>query len=65
MIHLSQTLGLRVVAEGVERKEQLEFLRKLGCDEIQGYYISYPIPADDVLKLFKHMDIVMRRQARK
>lgn len=34
MIHLSQTLGLRVVAEGVENKEQLEFLRKHGCDEI-------------------------------
>ena len=56
MIHLSQTLGLRVVAEGVEHEAQLEFLRKLGCDEIQGYYISRPIHADVVIKLFNYVD---------
>lgn len=56
MIHLSQTLGIKVVAEGVEQRSQLEFLRKHGCDEIQGYYISRPIHADDVLKLFNHVD---------
>jgi diguanylate cyclase (GGDEF)-like protein len=52
MIHLSQTLGLKVVAEGVEYEDQFEFLRQHGCDEIQGYYISRPVHADDVLKLF-------------
>ena len=52
MIHLSQTLGLKVVAEGVEDKEQFEFLKQHGCDEVQGYYISRPVNADDVLKLF-------------
>lgn len=51
MIHLSQTLGLKVVAEGVEQEAQLEFLREHGCDEIQGYYISRPVRAEDVLKL--------------
>jgi diguanylate cyclase (GGDEF)-like protein len=52
MIHLSQTLGLTVVAEGVEHEAQLEFLKQHGCDEIQGYYISRPVDAKDVLKLF-------------
>jgi len=52
MIHLSQTLGLRVVAEGVEHEEQARFLREHGCDEIQGYYISRPVHAEDLLKLF-------------
>lgn len=53
MIHLSQTLGLKVVAEGVEDENQLRFLREHGCDEIQGYYISRPVHAEDLLKLFK------------
>ena len=52
MIHLSQTLGLTVVAEGVEHEAQLEFLKQHGCDEVQGYYISRPVDANDVLKLF-------------
>ena len=56
MIHLSQTLGIKVVAEGVEQRSQLEFLREHGCDEIQGYYINRPIHADGVLKLFSHVD---------
>jgi diguanylate cyclase (GGDEF)-like protein len=51
MIHLSQTLGIRVVAEGVEHREQFEFLRQNGCDEVQGFYISHPIRADEVVKL--------------
>ena len=51
MIHLSQTLGIKVVAEGVEHKAQLDFLRRNGCDEIQGFYISRPIRADEVVEL--------------
>jgi len=52
MIHLSQTLGIKVVAEGVEYKSQLDFLRQNGCDEVQGYYISRPIRAEEVVELF-------------
>jgi EAL domain-containing protein (putative c-di-GMP-specific phosphodiesterase class I) len=37
-------LGLEVVAEGVENEAQLEFLRREGCDEVQGYYFSHPLP---------------------
>lgn len=42
IMFLSESLNLRVTAEGVETPEQLEFLRELGCSEIQGYYFSRP-----------------------
>ncbi|ABM60967.1 EAL domain-containing protein [Halorhodospira halophila] len=45
IIHMAQGLGLRAIAEGVERPEQLELLRQLGCDEVQGYLFSPPAPA--------------------
>ena len=47
MITLAHNLDLTVIAEGVESPEQLGFLRAERCDEIQGYYISKPMPADD------------------
>jgi diguanylate cyclase len=40
-----------VVAEGVETADQLEYLRQIGCDEVQGYLISRPVSADGVLAL--------------
>ena len=48
IVALSTSLGKNVLAEGVEEKEQLEFLRNLGCHEIQGYYYSRPLSAWDV-----------------
>ena len=48
IINLGHTLGLEIVSEGVETKEQLELLKKQGCDIIQGYFISKPMPADDL-----------------
>lgn len=47
MVALGHTLGLCVVAEGVENKDQLEFLRTSACDQVQGYYISRPLPGDE------------------
>jgi diguanylate cyclase (GGDEF)-like protein/PAS domain S-box-containing protein len=46
VIAMAHSLGLRVVAEGVEMEGQLRFLRKHSCDELQGYYFSRPVPAD-------------------
>lgn len=51
IIAMAHSLQLKVVAEGVETKEQFEFLRTLGCDQIQGYYFSKPIPANEIVML--------------
>lgn len=47
VIRLGQSMGLSIVAEGVETFEQLQFLKDLSCDEIQGYLISKPLPPQD------------------
>ncbi|MFN0039936.1 MAG: putative bifunctional diguanylate cyclase/phosphodiesterase [Burkholderiales bacterium] len=49
IIAIARSLHLKVVAEGVETAEQYEFLRKLGCDQIQGYYFSRPIPSSEIV----------------
>jgi diguanylate cyclase (GGDEF)-like protein/PAS domain S-box-containing protein len=51
IIALGHNLGLKVLAEGVETDEQLEFLRMNGCDELQGYYFSRPVSAWQMTKL--------------
>ena len=53
VIALAHRMGLRVVAEGVENQAQLEFLEQQSCDEIQGYYFSPPLPADDFAELLR------------
>jgi diguanylate cyclase (GGDEF)-like protein/PAS domain S-box-containing protein len=48
-IALAHSLGLELVAEGVENEVQLEYLRALGCDHIQGYYYSRPLPVEELV----------------
>ena len=48
IVSLAHTLGLKVIAEGVEEDGQVRLLRDLGCDQIQGYYVSRPLPAPEV-----------------
>jgi EAL domain-containing protein (putative c-di-GMP-specific phosphodiesterase class I) len=50
---MGRSLNLRVVAEGVETHEQLEFLRANECDEAQGYYFSRPVVAEQFAKLLE------------
>jgi EAL domain-containing protein (putative c-di-GMP-specific phosphodiesterase class I) len=44
---MAHSLNLSVIAEGVETAEQIEFLRMLACYQVQGYYYSPPLPAED------------------
>ncbi|MCG8312154.1 MAG: EAL domain-containing protein [Pseudomonadales bacterium] len=53
IIALANNLDLNVVAEGVEYKEQFKFLQDIGCDQIQGYYFSRPLSAEDFVSLFR------------
>ncbi len=53
IIAMGRTLSLTVVAQGVETKEQADFLRRNACDEFQGYYLNKPMPADQVAELIR------------
>ncbi|GGD58165.1 EAL domain-containing protein [Lacimicrobium alkaliphilum] len=48
MVELSRNIGMKVVAEGIEEQSSWEFLRELGCDMVQGFLISRPLPAEQV-----------------
>jgi EAL domain-containing protein (putative c-di-GMP-specific phosphodiesterase class I) len=52
VIALAHSLNLKVIAEGVETKEQRDFLVENGCSSIQGYFYSKPIPAQEIKKMF-------------
>ena len=53
MINIGNSLGLRVIAEGVETKAQFEFLQSHGCGEGQGYFFSHPVVAEQAGKLLE------------
>lgn len=48
-VDLAHTLGLKIVAEGVEDEKTLDILSEMGCDYAQGYYMAKPMPCDDLL----------------
>ena len=55
IINMASSLGLSVVAEGVESAHQLELLEKAGCRCVQGYYFSRPVPADEIEAAARHI----------
>lgn len=50
MIRVTQAIGLDMVAEGVETKDQTDFLSECGCDIAQGFYYAKPMPLEDFNK---------------
>jgi diguanylate cyclase (GGDEF)-like protein len=52
MVSVGRSLDITVVAEGIETAEQLQLLQRMGCDQIQGYLISHPVPAEEIPKMF-------------
>jgi EAL domain-containing protein (putative c-di-GMP-specific phosphodiesterase class I) len=60
VIAMARGLGLKVVAEGVESQDQLAFLRDRGCDYIQGFHISEPLPAEEFERRFLVPRLVAR-----
>lgn len=63
-IGLAVDLGVAVTAEGVETQEQYDFLARLGCTEVQGYYFSRPVSADTAMRMMKEPPLLKheRRQ---
>ena len=61
-IKLAHALGATVTAEGVETEKQLEFLRRVGCDHIQGFYFYKPMALEDFLKILDKNDPSSRRE---
>ena len=54
IIAMAHSIGIKVIAEGVETAEQLAFLRVHKCDGMQGYYFSKPVPAEAMTKMLHH-----------
>jgi EAL domain-containing protein (putative c-di-GMP-specific phosphodiesterase class I) len=59
IIAMARTLHLTVIAEGVETRAQFDFLRRLGCDEVQGFYFSPPVPFDEATTLLQEAAVAV------
>ena len=64
IIAMGSSLNLKVIAEGVETKQQMDFLRDNNCDQVQGFLISRPLPADQALKVLRQKCIGELAQGR-
>lgn len=50
IISLAQDIGMKTLSEGVETKEEFEFLRKIGCEKIQGFLFGRPMPKEEAIE---------------
>src|SRR4029077_9992767 len=65
VIAMSRSLGLRVVAEGVETIDQVRFLERRGCDEMQGYYFSRPLAAKEMTAYLHEQEAALEQDRRR
>ena len=59
---MAHELGKKAIAEGVETQEQADFLRKNGCDFVQGYYYSHALPQNEFLAFIEKQDFHTQRR---
>ena len=50
IVRMAKSLGIQTLTEGAETREQVDFLRNIGCEKIQGYYYGAPMPYEELLK---------------
>lgn len=62
-VQMAKRLGIQTLAEGVETKEQYDFLRRIGCEKVQGYYFSKPISPKEILTFAEEKHISMEKRA--
>jgi len=62
IIKMAEQLGKKSIAEGVEKKSQLDFLRRNGCNVVQGYFYSKPLPKDEFLSFIEKQDFHTQRR---
>jgi len=65
IIDMAKKLRLAVVCEGVETKQQVEFLRQVDCDLVQGYYYSRPVPMELFSQMLADDDFVLNQETNK
>ena len=58
LMRMATSLGFDTVCEGVETKEQVEFLREIGCSKLQGYFFCKPIAFDAILDMFRTKTLI-------
>ena len=56
-VEMAKLLHIGTLSEGVEIKEHLDFLKEIGCDRMQGYYNSKPLPYDEVMAVLKEKGV--------
>lgn len=57
IITMAKKLGIRTLTEGVESKEHVDFLSSAGCERLQGYYFSKPLPYDELMQNLQKQNI--------
>ena len=57
IVEMAHNLGISVVCEGVETREQIEVLKEIGCNKVQGFYYSKPIPFEEFMEKYLRTDV--------